>query len=236
MTAKASIRIMRRELAFYFVSPIAYIVIVVFLIATGWSFFSVFFLNGRADLRDFFSLLPLILAFVVPAVTMRLFSEEFSSGSYEILLTLPVSTIDILAGKFLAALSLVLLMLIPTLSYPFFVASLGELDWGPVAGVYLGTIFLIGLLCAVGLFASSLTKNQIVAFIIGAAMCLFLTQVHRILFLIPVFLTGIFQFLGASTHFNNIGKGVVDSRDLLYFVSSSFIALYITNIVIENKR
>ncbi len=236
MTAKASIRIMRRELAFYFVSPIAYIVIVVFLIATGWSFFSVFFLNGRADLRDFFSLLPLILAFVVPAVTMRLFSEEFSSGSYEILLTFPVSTLDILAGKFLAALSLVLLMLIPTLSYPFFVASLGELDWGPVAGSYLGTIFLIGLLCAVGLFASSLTKNQIVAFIIGAAMCLFLTQVHRILFLIPVFLTGIFQFLGASTHFNNIGKGVVDSRDLLYFVSSSFIALYITNIVIENKR
>jgi len=236
MTAKASIRIMRRELAFYFVSPIAYIVIVVFLIATGWSFFSVVFLNGRADLRDFFSLLPLILALVVPAVTMRLFSEEFSSGSYEILLTFPVSTLDILAGKFLAALSLVLLMLIPTLSYPFFVASLGELDWGPVAGGYLGTIFLIGLLCAVGLFASSLTKNQIVAFIIGAAMCLFLTQVHRILFLIPVFLTGIFQFLGASTHFNNIGKGVVDSRDLLYFVSSSFVALYITNIVIENKR
>ncbi|MBA7532630.1 hypothetical protein ES705_24856 [subsurface metagenome] len=236
MTVKASLRIMRRELGFYFVSPIAYIVIVVFLIATGWFFFSVFFLNGRADLRDFFSLLPLILTFVVPAVTMRLFSEEFSSGSYEILLTLPVSTIDILAGKFLAALSFALLMLIPTLSYPIFISSLGELDWGPVAGGYLGTIFLIGLLCAVGLFASSLTKNQIVAFIIGAAMCLFLTQVHRILFLIPVFLTGIFQFLGASTHFNNIGKGVVDSRDLLYFVSSSFIALYITNIVIENKR
>jgi ABC-2 type transport system permease protein len=236
MTAKASIRIMRRELAFYFTSPIAYIVIVVFLIATGWAFFSVFFLNGRADLRDFFSLLPLILALVVPAVTMRLFSEEFSSGSYEILLTFPVSPLDILAGKYLAAFSFALLMLIPTLSYPIFVASLGELDWGPVVGGYLGTIFLVGLLCAVGLFASSLTKNQIVAFIIGAAMCFFLTQVHRILFLIPVFLTGFIQFLGASTHFNNIGKGVLDSRDLLYFVSLSFIALYFTNIVIENKR
>lgn len=236
MTVKASLRIMRRELGFYFVSPIAYIVIVVFLIATGWFFFSVFFLNGRADLRDFFSLLPLILTFVVPAVTMRLFSEEFSSGSYEILLTLPVSRIDILAGKFLAALSFALLMLIPTLSYPIFVSTLGELDWGPVAGGYLGTIFLIGLLCAVGLFASSLTKNQIVAFIVGVAMCFFLTQVHRVLFLIPVFLTGFFQFLGASTHFNNIAKGVLDSRDLLYFVSLSFIALYFTNIVIEYKR
>jgi len=236
MTVKASLRIMRRELGFYFVSPIAYIVIVVFLIATGWFFFSVFFLNGRADLRDFFSLLPLILTFVVPAVTMRLFSEEFSSGSYEILLTLPVSTIDILAGKFLAALSFALLMLIPTLSYPIFVSTLGELDWGPVAGGYLGTIFLIGLLCAVGLFASSLTKNQIVAFIVGVAMCFFLTQVHRVLFLIPVFLTGFFQFLGASTHFNNIAKGMLDSRDLLYFVSLSFIALYFTNIVIGYKR
>jgi len=236
MTAKASIRIMRRELAFYFVSPIAYIVIVVFLIATGWFFFSVFFLNGRADLREFFALLPLILTFVVPAVTMRLFSEEFSSGSYEILLTFPVSTPDILTGKFLAALSFALLMLIPTLSYPIFVSALGELDWGLVAGSYLGTTFLVGLLCAVGLFASSLTKNQIVAFIIGVAMCFFLTQVHRVLFLVPAFLTGFLQFLGASYHFNNIAKGVLDSRDLLYFVSLSFIVLYFTNIVIGNKR
>ncbi len=236
MTVKASLRIMRRELGFYFVSPIAYIVIVVFLFATGWFFFSVFFLNGRADLREFFSLLPLILTFVVPAVTMRLFSEEWSSGSFEILLTFPVSTVNILTGKFLAALSFVLLMLIPTLSYPIFVSTLGELDWGPVVGGYLGTIFLAGLLCAVGLFTSSLTKNQIVAFIVGVAMCFFLTQVHRVLYLIPVFLIGFFQFLGASYHYNNIAKGVLDSRDLLYFVSLSFIALYFTNIMIGNKR
>lgn len=236
MTVRASIRIMRRELAFYFTSPIAYIVIVVFLVATGWAFFSVFFLNGRADLRDFFSLLPLILAFIIPAVTMRLFSEEFSTGSYEILLTLPVSPLDILAGKFLAAQNFALLMLIPTLSYPIFVASLGDLDWGPVVGGYLGTIFLVSLLSAVGLFASSLTRNQIVAFIIGATMCFFLTQVHRILFLLPVSLTDFIQFLGASTHFDNIGKGVLDSRDLLYFVSLSFVALYVTNIVIQSKR
>jgi ABC-2 type transport system permease protein len=236
MSARASTRIMRRELAFYFTSPVAYIVIAVFLIATGWAFFSVFFLNGRADVRDFFSLLPLILALVVPAVTMRLFSEEFSSGSYEILLTFPVSMQDILAGKFLAALGFTFLMLIPTLSYPLFVASLGELDWGPVLGGYLGTIFLVGLLCAVGLFASAVTKNQIVAFIIGAALCLVLTQVHRILFLLPVFLTGFVQFVGASTHFANFGRGVLDSRDLLYFVSLSFLALYATNVVIERKR
>jgi len=236
MRVKASLRIMGRELGFYFVSPIAYIVIVVFLIATGWFFFSVFFLNGRADLREFFAVLPLILTFVVPAVTMRLFSEEFSSGSYETLLTLPVSTIDILIGKFLAALIFCLLMLLPTVSYPIFVSLLGELDWGPVAGGYLGTVFLIGLLSAVGLFASALTRNQIVAFIIGAALCVFLTQVHRALFLIPAFLTGFLQFLAASTHFNNIAKGVLDSRDLLYFVSLSFLALYFCNLVIANKR
>jgi len=236
MTVKASIRIMRRELGFYFVSPIAYIVIVVFLIATGWIFFSVFFLNGRADLRAFFSLLPLILTFIVPAVTMRLFAEEFSSGSYEILLTLPVSTVDILIGKFLAALSFTLLMLIPTVAYPLFVTTLGELDWGPVVGGYVGTLFLVGQLCAVGLFASSLTKNQIVAFIVGVALSFFLTQVHRILFLIPGFLTGFIQFVGANSHFNNVAKGVLDSRDLLYFVSLSFAALYFTNIAIGNER
>jgi ABC-2 type transport system permease protein len=129
-----------------------------------------------------------------------------------------------------------LLMLIPTLSYPLFVTSLGELDWGPVLGGYLGTLFLIGLLCTVGLLASAMTKNQIVAFIVGAAMCLFLTQVHRILFLLPVSLTGLVEFLGASIHFANIGKGVLDSRDLLYFLSLSFVALYFTNMVIGNKR
>jgi ABC-2 type transport system permease protein len=236
MKTRTALRIMRRELGFYFVSPIAYIVIVVFLIATGWFFFSVFFLNDRADLRQFFSVLPLILTFVIPAVTMRLFSEEFSSGSYETLLTFPVSTVDILTGKFLAALCFAVLMLVPTVSYPLFVSNLGELDWGPVAGGYLGTLFLIGLLSAVGLFASALTKNQIVAFIVGAALCFFLTQVHRALFLVPAFLTGFLQFLGASTHFNNIARGVLDSRDLLYFVSLSFIALYFTNLVIRKKR
>ena len=227
---------MRRELGFYFTSPIAYIVIVIFLIATGWAFFSVFFLRGRADLRDFFSLLPLVLTFVIPAVCMRLFSEEFSGGSYEILVTFPVTTMDILIGKYMAAVSFTFAMLAPTLSYPFFVSSLGELDWGPVWGGYLGAVFLIGQLCAVGLFASSLTKNQIVAFIVGISICVFLTQVDRVLFLFPPFLAGIFQFLGTSSHFDAIGKGILDSRDLLYFISMSFVALYFTNLLIESKR
>ena len=227
---------MKRELGFFFTSPIAYIVIVVFLVATGWAFFSVFFLHGRADLRDFFSMLPLILTFVIPAVTMRLFSEEFSTGSYEVLLTFPVTTLDILAGKFLASLCFSLIMLIPTISYPLFVGSFGELDAGPVIGGYLGTVFLLAQLCSVGLFASSLTKNQIIAFIIGVAICVSFTQVHRILFLLPAAMVGILEFLGAETHFSNIGKGILDSRNLLYFVSMSFVGLYFTNLVIERRK
>ena len=227
---------MKREIGFYFTSPIAYIVIVLFLVATGWAFFSVFFLNGRADLREFFSALPLVLTFVIPAVTMRLFSEEFSGGSYEILLTFPVTIIDILIGKYLAAVAFAVAMLLPTVAYPIFVATLGELDWGPVLGGYVGSIFLVGQLCAVGLFASSLTKNQIVAFIIGVTVCVFLTQVERVLFLFPPFLAGIFQFIGATTHFDTVGKGILDSRDLLYFISVSFIALYFTNLIVERKR
>lgn len=227
---------MKRELGFYFISPIGYIVIVLFLVATGLVYFYPFFLQGRADMRNFFTRLPIILTFVVPAVTMRLFSEEYSSGSYEVVLTFPVTTVDILLGKFLASLGFTLLMLIPTISYPLFVSSVGSLDTGPVLGGYLGTIFLMAQLCAFGLFASSLTKNQIIAFLIGAVFCAVVTLVHLVLFLLPSWSVGFFQFFSATVHFDNIGKGILDSRDLLYFVSMAFLALHFTNVVIEKRK
>ena len=164
-----------KEYKDYFISPIAYIVIFMFLIITGWFFFSTFFIFDRADLRDFFSLLPIIFSFIIPAITMRLFSEEQNIGSYEILLTMPVSFSDIAIGKFLAATLFTVSMLVPTLSYPIFISFIGELDPGPVIGGYIGTIFLAAAYCSIGLFASCLTRNQIVAFIIGCLLCFTLT-------------------------------------------------------------
>jgi len=230
------INIFRKEFRTYFVSPIAYIVISIFLLVTGWFFFMTFFLYNQADLRTFFNLLPLIFSFVVPAITMRLFSEELNMGSYEILLTLPVTYRDVILGKFLASVAFISAMLVPTLAYPITVSFIGQIDWGPVAGGYIGAIMLGSAFSAVGLFASSMTRNQIIAFIIGLAICFALTLVDKMLFFLPQSLLGIFEYLGADFHFQNISKGIIDSRDILYFLSVSFAGLYGAHLVMEGKN
>ncbi len=231
-----SLHILSKELKDYFISPIAYIVISIFLVVTGWFFFSTFFLYNQAEMRNFFNLLPITFAFVIPAVTMRLFSEELNVGSYEILLTLPVSFKDIILGKFLAGVLFMAAALLPTLSYPICVSMLGELDWGPVIGGYMGAILLAAAYAAIGLFASSLTRNQIVAFIVGTVICFSLTLINAMLYFFPVPLLGVISYLGASSHFNNIAKGVIDSRDILYFLSVVFIGLYGSHLVMQEKE
>ena len=229
--------IFKKEYKAYFVSPIAYIVISVFLAIIGWLFFSTFFLDRQASLTRFFSLLPVTFAFIIPAVTMRLFSEEINIGSYEILLTLPVSFRDIIMGKFLASVAFIGVMLAPTLVYAISTSFLGELDWGPVLGGYIGAIFLGATFSAIGLLASSITRNQVVAFIIGMSVCFTLTLLMDfILFFVPNVYVGLFQFLSANHHFQNIARGMVDSRDILYFLSVSFIALYGTNLIMQEKK
>jgi len=209
-----------------FLSPIAYIVIAVFLIVTGWFFFSTFFLIGRADIRDFFSLLPIVFAFSLPAITMRLFSEEFKTGSYEMLGTLPLSPAHIILGKYLSVVATVGIMLLPTVSYPLFINGLGDLDIGPVIGGYIGALLLGSSYAAIGLFASSLSANQIVAFIVSVIICFSLTMIDRMLVLLPNALTNFLQFLSAGYHFQTIAKGIIDSRDLLYFASVIAVALF----------
>ena len=228
--------IFKKEFRAYFISPIAYIVISIFLILTGWFFFSTFFLYGQAEMRGFFSLLPLIFSFVIPAVTMRLFAEEFNTGSYELILTMPVRSIDIIAGKFAAATAFVVIMLVPTIVYGICISILGDLDWGPVIGGYIGAVLLGAAFSSIGVFASSLTRNQIIAFIIGMTLCFVLTLIDKMLFFLPEGVLNVFQYLGADFHFQNISKGVIDSRDILYFLSICFIMLYGTNLVIQEKK
>jgi ABC-2 type transport system permease protein len=229
--------IFRREFNAYFVSPIAYIVISIFLLVMGWLFFSTFFLMGQANLTRFFAILPVTFAFVIPAVTMRLFSEEMNVGTYEILLTLPVSFRDIIMGKFLAAVAFVAVMLSPTLFYAIFTAMLGKLDWGPVIGGYIGALLLGAAFCSIGLLASSITRNQVIAFIIGMTICFSLTLLTDfLLYFLPDVLVRTFQYFSASYHFQNIAKGVVDSRDILYFLTVMFVALYGANLIMQEKK
>ncbi|OQY02607.1 MAG: ABC transporter [Desulfobacteraceae bacterium 4572_130] len=225
-----------KEFNDYFTSPIAYIVISIFLVVTGWFFFSTFFLFDRADMRNFFSLLPIIFSFIIPAITMRLFSEEINVGSYEILVTMPVSFVDIALGKFVAALFFTACMLIPTISYPVFISLIGEIDLGPVIGGYIGAFFLGGAYCALGVFSSCLTRNQIIAFIVGVAICFTLTIIDKILFFMPKSIVSFVGFLGAGGHFQSISKGVIDSRDIIYFLSIIFLGLLGTYLVMCKKN
>ena len=224
-----------KEFKDFFLSPIAYLVIAIFLLVTGWFFFSTFFIKSQANLRDFFNLLPITFAFVIPALTMRLFSEEFNLGSYEILITMPVSQTEVILSKFLAGLSVVAGMLLPTLVYVLTVFSLGEVDPGPVIGGYLGSLLLAAAYTAIGLLSSALTKNQIIAYIFGTLLCFSLTLLNQVLFFVPETVLPVVQYLGASNHFQNIAKGIIDSRDLIYFLSIVFIGLYLTRIVIQDR-
>ncbi len=228
--------IFNKEFKDYFSSPIAYIVIAIFLAVTGWLFFSTFFVYGQVDLRRFFSLLPFLFALVVPIITMRLFSEELNVGSYELLLTLPVTFSDIILGKFLAAVAFIAAILVPTLAYPIFISFLGQLDWGVVAGSYIGAILLGAAYAGIGLFASSLTRNQIIACIVAMVICVMLAIVHQMLFFFPQSILNAIEFISATSHFNNIAKGIVDTRDLIYFLSVIFLGLYTTHLVMQEKK
>ena len=231
-----AIQIFRKDFRSYFVSPIAYIVIAIFLLVTGWFFFTTFFLFGQANLRNFFSLLPVIFSFVIPAITMRLVSEELNIGSYETLMTMPVTYTSVVVGKFLASLAFVAGLLLPTLAYPITVSALGQLDWGPVIGGYIGAVLLSAAFCAIGLFSSGLTRNQIIAFIIGMAICFSLTLIDKMLFFLPRSLLGVLAYLGADFHFQNISKGIIDTRDVIYFLSVTFIGLYGTYLALREKH
>ncbi len=139
-------------------------------------------------------------------------------------------------GKFVAGVVFVAAMLVPTLAYPITVSFLGQLDWGPVVGGYIGAILLGGSFSAVGLFASSLTRNQIIAFIVGMAICFSLVLIDKMLFFLPPALLDIFEYLGADFHFQNISKGIIDSRNIIYFLSLTFIGLYATHFALETKN
>ncbi len=225
---------LKRELSSYFSSPIAYIVGCLFLVFSGLLFFSTFFLLNRAELRGFFSLLPVLLSFFVPAITMRLFAEEKRIGSFETLLTLPVTPLEIVTAKFIAGVVSSIALLLPTLFYVLTASSFGKVDAGPIIGGYLGALFLISSFTAIGLFASSVTKNQIIAFFVSFALCAVLAFMSSFLILLPSPLVSLLGFFSATSHFDSIARGIIDTRDLLYFLSVTAVFFGFTVKSIQN--
>ena len=228
--------IMNRELKSYFSSFVAYLVTFLFLAVSGFLLFSIFFLANRAELRQFFVQLPLLFSLFIPALTMRLFSEEQGKGTIEMLMTLPVNSFEVVMGKYLASLVTSAIMLVPTLVYAITAACFGTMDFGPLFCGYLGAVLLASTFCAIGIFASSLTKNQIVAFFIAFGICLTLAMLAQFLIFLPSYIVNFLQFISCGYHFSSMSRGIIDSRDLIYFLSMSTFFVALTVQILENRR
>ena len=230
--------IFKKEFASYFNSPIAYIYITAFLVFSSWIFFRGFFLIGQANMRAFFSLLPWIFLFFIPAITMRLWAEEKKSGTMEILMTLPITDTEVVMGKFLAAFIFFAFSILLSFTIPLTLFYLGSPDMGPIIGGYLGGLLMGAAYLSIGLFVSSLTENQIVAFILGIFSCfvLFIIGEDIVLMSLPSSLASIFSFLGLGYHFKSIGRGIIDTRDILYYLSVIGIFLFLNIRSIESRK
>lgn len=227
-----------RELRSYFDSPIAYVFINVFLVVSTWWFLRDFFLMGQAEMRPFFAFLPWLFLLFAPAITMRLWSEERKLGTYEILLTLPIRTTEAVLGKFLAAMGLVAVTLALSCVLPLSIDHYAAMDWGPVLGGYLGALALSAAFISAGLFVSGLTENQIVAFILSVLLAFMMLVVGTdlVVFSLPRSLGPMAEYLGLQNHFQSIARGVIDSRDVVYYLSVALFFLTLNTYSVEHGR
>ena len=245
MNAWANISaIMKRELGGYFTSPIAYVFLVIFLLLTGFFTFTVgnFFERSEASLVSFFTWHPWLYLFLVPAVGMRLWSEERRLGTLELLLTFPITTWQAIVGKFLASWLFLALALLLTFPVAITVNWLGDPDNGVIVAGYVGSLMLAGSYLAISCMTSAMTRNQVISFILSVVICLFLilagyTPVTDLLtrWANPVLVQTIAAF-SVMTHFEGFQRGVLDTRDVVFFASVIGFALFTTGVIIRNQR
>jgi ABC-2 type transport system permease protein len=229
----------KKELRQFFSSLTGYIAIVVFLLVNGLLLFvfpgTNIFDFGYATLSSFFELAPWVLLLLIPAITMRSFSEEFRTGTFEILLTKPISRWQVVSGKYIACLLVVLIALLPTIIYYFSIQQLSAqngIDTGAAFGSYIGLFFLSGVFVAIGICCSSFTNNAVVAFIATAFFCFIIYSGFNAISNIPSFTAGLdyyLEMLGIDFHYRNVSRGVIDLRDIIYFLSIIFFFLIFTN-------
>jgi ABC-2 type transport system permease protein len=246
-TAYGSIKtIAKRELSSYFASPVAYVFIVIFLLLVGFFTFMIggFFERGEASLLSFFMWHPWLYLFLVPAVGMRLWSEERRVGTIELLLTMPITSWQAIVGKFLASWAFLALALLLTFPLVFTVNYLGSADNGVIFGAYIGSLLLGGAYLAVSCMTSALTRNQVVSFILSVVICLFLilagwTPVTDFLTrVVPTsnWLVELVSSFSVMTHFEGFQRGVLDSRDIIFFLSLIGFSLFTTGVIIRTHR
>jgi len=229
--------IYKKELRSFFTSPMAYIFLVVFALVNGYFFTNTFFLYNQSDMRALFGIVPLVYLFFIPAVSMGLISREKSLGTIEIISTLPIRERDIVLGKYLAGFTLILVALLTTAVHYITLYNVGTtVDHGAVFTGYLGLALLGGVYTSVGIFASSLTENQVIAFIVGIAIVLAFFLMDKLLFFVPASMAGIIQYLSTEFHLSNISRGVIDTRNLIYFGSVIGFFLSMTTRVLESRK
>jgi ABC-2 type transport system permease protein len=206
------------------------------MILTGYLFFTQLFVEKQADLRGFFSIMPLLFMFLAPAITMRLLADEKSTGTLELLITMPVRDWEVVLGKFLAAMALLCTAIGLTLVFAISVRMMGPLDRGPVIGGYIGLVLMGGAYVAIGVMTSSITRNSIVSFIAAFAISFALYLVGKLTQFVPSSLQGLTSFLSIDNHFENISRGVIDSRDVIYYLSVIGVTLLVATLSLESRR
>lgn len=225
--------LIKRELQTFFNSLMAYIVLILFLGFAGfftWMYGADIFLTNQASLSQFFGIGQWVIFFFVPAITMKMVAEEKRTGTIELLLSMPITDRQVILGKFLAAMGLVLVALLLTIPYVITVASIGNLDQGGTFAGYLGLVLIAAMYASIGIYTSTLTSNQVVAFLLTLTICIF----FQLLFGLIAqgagtgFFRSLFYFLDANAHILNLKRGVIDSRDLLYFLSITFTAIFLS--------
>ena len=230
----------KKELRSYFASPVGYVVIIFYLLVSNAFFFFVqdFFRAGQASMRGYFSILPWVFLFFVPAITMRLWAEEKKVGTLELLLTMPLREGEVVLGKFLASFVFLAIALAFTITVPISIGYLGRPDFGVIIGSYCGALFLGAAYLSIGLLISSLTENQIVAFIVSVVVIFVLLAIGAI----PVYLNSlgpivhVLEYASLLSHFNNVSRGVIDSRDVIYYLSVVALFLYLNVKNIEARK
>ncbi len=229
--------IFKKELKSYFNSPMAYIFLVVFAIVNGYFFTNTFFLFNQSNMRALFNIVPLVYLFFIPAITMSLIAREKNIGTMEVISTLPIKDSDFVIGKFLSSLTLITMGLAFTCIHLFTLMNVGtNIDYGAIFTGYLGLMMVGAVYASVGTFASSITDNQVIAFIIAVFIVLVFFLMDKMLYFVPASIAGLIQYISVDYHLSNISRGVIDSRNIIYFASVIGFFLFMTVRVLEIRK
>jgi|TARA_B100001245_G_C22879925_1_gene423149 ABC-2 type transport system permease protein len=229
--------IFHREIRGFFNTPMAYIFLVIFSVFNGYFFTSTFFLYNQSDLRSLFSVVPMVYLIFVPAISMGLIARENNIGTMETIATLPIKTYEFVLGKYFAAVVLILLGLLATIIHFITLVKFGaKIDYGALFTGYIGLALVGSMYASIGIFASSITDNQVVAFIIGVFIVLVFFLMGFFLPLVPTNFAGIVQYISVDYHYSNISRGVIDSRNIVYFLSVIGFFLIMTVQSLESRK